>query len=286
MTDPVPYTGRNGNGHDPRRRVPTTDVGGDRGPSTGRRPPVLRAFEPDPRRGRLRCFRREAVRSVLRADGATESGSGPLLSAALGRLLRGPGLGAGDPVAGCGFAGPTILSASGAAGVATRPLDDLANACRLLSLEAHRAVFTWVLQQLADAGLLRGKTVGRCRAVQGRHALQTSDALGAAGVQLGPGAAALVVELHTEMGYRWRRSPTCLVGPPPGVQRPIAASGPRSPASVARPGVASHRSGASGGRSPAATCWRHARAASTPREAAPPRRAGVLSGRRRTARNH
>ena len=31
---------------------------------------------------------------------------------------------------------------------------------RLLSLETHEAVFTWVLQQLADAGLVRGKTVG------------------------------------------------------------------------------------------------------------------------------
>ena len=31
---------------------------------------------------------------------------------------------------------------------------------RLLSLEAHQAVFTWVLQQLAGAGLLPGKTVG------------------------------------------------------------------------------------------------------------------------------
>ena len=30
--------------------------------------------------------------------------------------------------------------------------------------------------------------------------LQTSDALGAAGVQLGPAVVALVVELHTEMG--------------------------------------------------------------------------------------
>ena len=43
--------------------------------------------------------------------------------------------------------------------------------------------------------------VGRCsqcrRRVQGRHALQTSDALGAAGAQLGPGVVALVVELHT-----------------------------------------------------------------------------------------
>ena len=31
---------------------------------------------------------------------------------------------------------------------------------RLLSVETHEAVFTWVLQQLADAGLVRGSTVG------------------------------------------------------------------------------------------------------------------------------
>ena len=46
--------------------------------------------------------------------------------------------------------------------------------------------------------------VGHCsqcrRRVQGRHALQTSDALGAARVQLGPGVVALVVELHTHGG--------------------------------------------------------------------------------------
>ena len=46
--------------------------------------------------------------------------------------------------------------------------------------------------------------VGHCsqcqRRVQGHHVLQTSDALGAAGVQLGPAVVALVVELHTEMG--------------------------------------------------------------------------------------
>jgi len=41
----------------------------------------------------------------------------------------------------------------------------------------------------------------RCRRrVQGRHPLQTSDALGAAAVQLGPNVAALAVELHTELG--------------------------------------------------------------------------------------
>ena len=46
--------------------------------------------------------------------------------------------------------------------------------------------------------------VGHCSQcglrVQGRHALQTSDALGAAGVQLGPGVVALVVQLHTHLG--------------------------------------------------------------------------------------
>ena len=57
--------------------------------------------------------------------------------------------------------------------------------------------------------------VGHCsrcqRRVQGRHALQTSDALGAAGAQLGPGVVALVVELQRtpRWAYRWQRSPTC-----------------------------------------------------------------------------
>jgi transposase len=31
---------------------------------------------------------------------------------------------------------------------------------RLIDLETHRAVFTWVLQRLADAGLVKGKTIG------------------------------------------------------------------------------------------------------------------------------
>ena len=73
----------------------------------------------------------------------------------------------------------------------------------------------------------------------------------------------------------WRRGR--LVGTPPGAQRPTAASGARSPASDARPGVASRRSGASGGRSPA-------RAATALPGAALPRRAAVLSVRRRYRR--
>ena len=31
---------------------------------------------------------------------------------------------------------------------------------RLIDLETHQAVFTWILQRLADAGLVQGKTVG------------------------------------------------------------------------------------------------------------------------------
>ncbi len=45
---------------------------------------------------------------------------------------------------------------------------------------------------------------GRCRCcgrrVQGRHRLQTSDALGAAGAQVGPNALALAAELNKELG--------------------------------------------------------------------------------------
>jgi transposase len=31
---------------------------------------------------------------------------------------------------------------------------------RLIDLETHQSVFTWVLQRIADAGLLKGKTIG------------------------------------------------------------------------------------------------------------------------------
>ena len=30
----------------------------------------------------------------------------------------------------------------------------------LIDLETHESVFTWLLQRLADAGLVKGKTVG------------------------------------------------------------------------------------------------------------------------------
>ena len=48
------------------------------------------------------------------------------------------------------------------------------------------------------------------RRVQGRHPLQTSDALGAANVHLGPGAVAFVVLLHTQFGVPLEKIVTVL----------------------------------------------------------------------------
>jgi hypothetical protein len=63
--------------------------------------------------------------------------------------------------------------------------------------------------------------IGKCpqchRRVQGRHPLQTSDALGAA-AQLGPDAQAAVVELNTQAGLSHGRVTRCLGSAPSGVQ--------------------------------------------------------------------
>ena len=42
------------------------------------------------------------------------------------------------------------------------PLDHstITRARRLIDLDTHEAVFTWMLQRLADAGLVSGKTIG------------------------------------------------------------------------------------------------------------------------------
>ena len=87
MADPLYYTGSHGDGHDPRRRVPTGDVGGDRGPAAGRGHPFFERLNPDSGGGRLRCVRRDVVRAVLCHDGAAESGAGPLFPAAAPRVL-------------------------------------------------------------------------------------------------------------------------------------------------------------------------------------------------------
>jgi transposase len=54
-----------------------------------------------------------------------------------------------------------------------------------------------------------GRCVGCRRRVQPRHPEQTSDALGAAGVQVGPRAVALAAWLSKGWGCRPPRSPEC-----------------------------------------------------------------------------
>ena len=97
--------------------------------------------------------------------------------------------------------------------------------------------------------------VGHCsqcrRRIQGRHALQTSDALGAARVQLGPGVVALVVELHTHGGLPLAKVADLLQTrfglqvTPGGLAASAASCGPRRAAGL--PGVARAGSQRSGG---------------------------------------
>ncbi len=58
-----------------------------------------------------------------------------------------------------GFAGAAAISGAGTERTAAGPLDDLADAAAD-RLETHEAVFGWVLELLAEKGLLKGKTVG------------------------------------------------------------------------------------------------------------------------------
>ena len=84
--------------------------------------------------------------------------------------------------------------------------------------------------------------VGHCsqcqRRIQGRHALQTSDALGAARVQLGPGVVALVVQMHTHAGMPLAkvsdllRSWFSLQVTPGGPRASAASCGPRRAAGL------------------------------------------------------
>jgi hypothetical protein len=46
---------------------------------------------------------------------------------------------------------------------------------RLIDLETHLAVFTWILQRLADAGLVKGKTVGIDATTLEANASRTSN---------------------------------------------------------------------------------------------------------------
>ena len=81
------------------------------------------------------------------------------ISAAVHRLLRGSVVGAGDCVAGRGFSEPAGFPGPGRdRGAADH--STLSRTRRLIDVETHVAVFTWVLERLAGGGLVQGKTVG------------------------------------------------------------------------------------------------------------------------------
>jgi hypothetical protein len=51
---------------------------------------------------------------------------------------------------------------------------------RLIDVETHEAVFTWLLQRLADAGLVKGKTVGIDATTLSPHETRVSASRGVA----------------------------------------------------------------------------------------------------------
>ena len=99
------------------------------GPSDERGTSLFRTAEPGPGGGRVRCLCGGVVRGVLCvAAGPAESASWAVFPAAVHRLLRGSVVGAGDCVAGRGFAEPAGFPGSGRDRGAAEPLDAVAHA--------------------------------------------------------------------------------------------------------------------------------------------------------------
>jgi hypothetical protein len=98
------------------------------------------------------------------------------------------------------------VSRGGVCGVAARPFDDLRTS-HLIDVETHQAVFAWMLQRLADAGLVKAKIVGiDATAVEGERLLSLCKIAARRGCLLA-GAAGLVTpafDLDTDvwMGAR------------------------------------------------------------------------------------
>lgn len=69
----------------------------------------------------------------------------------------------------------------------------------------YQEELVWVRGHVRGYRIARGRC-GRCgRRAQGRHPGQTSDAVGAAGSQVGPGALALAAQLNKELGISMRK---------------------------------------------------------------------------------
>ena len=102
---------------------------------------------------------RGCARCLRVAAGPPESASWAVFPAAVHRLLRGSVVGAGDAWR---VADSLSLRAFLDLDVTEAPPNHstLSRTRRLIDVETHVAVFTWVLERLAGAGLVQGKTVG------------------------------------------------------------------------------------------------------------------------------
>ena len=110
------------------------------------------------------------------------------------------------PAARCALwsAGTPPVSGAGRRDLGSAGADDLSGLRRRGQRDRRGVAVSGRPSPGAPEGARFDIEVGHCsqcrRRIQGRHALQTSDALGAARAQLGPGVVALVVELHTHGG--------------------------------------------------------------------------------------
>jgi transposase len=100
----------------------------------------------------------QCARILCTGDGTAEPGAGALLPVAADRLLRRPRRRTRHRLARARFACAPQFPAAGVGRGVARSFDDLPTR-RVIDLERHRAVFTWVQQRLVAAGLLKGKTV-------------------------------------------------------------------------------------------------------------------------------
>ena len=103
---------------------------------------------------------RRSLRAVLCGRGPAGPAAGPLLPIAADRLLRRVGRGARDRVAGGRFVCRCASFCGLVLPEAPPDHSTISRTRRLIDLETHEAVFTWMLQRLADAGLVKGKTIG------------------------------------------------------------------------------------------------------------------------------
>ena len=132
--------------------------GGGQGATEVGESPVLREAKSAVGRAWIRRLRRGAVPAVLCGeDGAAQSGPGSIFSPPVAWLLRRPGLGTRHRLA-CGG----LLRSAHYSGSRTEAAPDhstISRTRRLIDLDTHRAVFTWVVQCLGIAGLVKGKTI-------------------------------------------------------------------------------------------------------------------------------